>query len=291
MITLVLSIIIVCCLALIAWIVGRKISLAARIDVERVAGEQESRLKKKLIEERLYRKWEMIGSRMFGWMIPFMKWLRKEFHAWLTAIQTRERSLRVEHLKQHPETSDSFDEIRQRVESLIASEQYSDAESRLVEFIALNPKHIEAYKLLSDVAIGKKDYIQAQEIYEFMLKLDENNRVTYSALGRLYAQEQKTVEATAMFEKSISLHSRDGSDYSALAKLYQSTGENEKAFEAIRKACELQPQNPKFLDKLAELAILLGRKVIAKNAYLKLKKANPDNEKLASIKEQIDMMK
>ncbi len=291
MITPLLIIIIACCLGLIAWVVGRKISIAARIDIEHVAGEQESRLKRKLIEERLYRKWNMVGSKLFGWMVPFAKWLRREFHAWLAAIQSRERSLRVERLKQHPEASDSFDTVRQRVEALLSAEQYSDAESRLVEFIALNPKHIEAYKLLSDVAIGKKDYVQAQEIYEFMLKLDENNRATYSALGRLYVQEQKTAEATAMFEKSISLHSRDGNDYSALAKLYQSTGELEKAFEAIRRACELQPQNPKFLDKLAELAILLGRRVIAKNAYLKLKKANPENEKLTSIKEQIDTMK
>jgi len=291
MITYLLIAIIVCCVVLIGWVVARKIPLAARIDVELVAGEQESRLKRKLIEERLYRKWSAIGSKLFGWMLPFAKWLRKEFNVWLSAIQSRERSLRVERLKKHPEASDSFDRVRQRVEALIVSEQYSDAESRLVEFIALNPKHIEAYRLLADVAIGKKDYTQAKEIYEFILKLDENNRATYSALGRLYAQEQKTAEATAMFEKSVALHSRDGNDYSALAKLYQSTGENEKAFEAIRRACELQPQNPKFLDKSAELAILLGHKVIAKNAYLKLKKVNPENEKLAFIKEQIDAMK
>lgn len=283
--------IMVCCLALIGFLVGRKIPLAARIQVEQVAGEQEARLKKRLIEDRLYRKISTVMVRLTSWVKPLFVSAKQEFHRWLSAIQTRERSLRVEEMRRRSDSSDSFVHVKPMIESMIASERYGDAEARLVEFIALNPKHVDAYKLLADVAIGKKDYVQAKEIYEFILKMDEKNKSAYSALGYLYSQDNQPTEARAMYERSVSLKAGDGSDYFALAKLYQATGENEKALDAVRKASELQPQNPKFLDKLAELAILLGRKVIAKNAYLKLKKANPENEKLSSIKEQIDTMK
>ena len=67
-------------------------------------------------------------------------------------------------------------------------------------------------------------------------------------------------------------------------------GQPEAAREAALGAIELEPQNPKYLDLLAEVAILCRDKALAERAYNDLRLVNPENNKLADLRERINLI-
>lgn len=294
MLTTILIVVIALCVVGIVIIVVRKFPVLASIDVSTIQKEKEVTLKKKLLEARFLRKLKSLLSRLGDAFRPLALRFAKEFHRWLDVVTRKGQKMRLERLRDEQQSKGSLvsvEQVLREADDFISEDRLNEAEARLVEFVALHPKEVRAYKRLASIAVEKKEYEQAKEIYEFILKLDEKSYDAYSGLGKLFTLEGVEESAKTAYEKSVALHSRDTGDYYALAKIYQKTNQLGQALEVSKKACELEPLNPKFLDKLAEIAILGGRKTVAKNAYVKLKSVNPENEKLPELKCQIDAMK
>ncbi len=277
----------------IAFMVGSKFSLLAKLDVASLARERELLVKKKLLKERLSRKvlfFATAGKAMvqLGLAIAGM------FRRFVGMIHARERFYRMARLRQ--ETSEEQKRavvvlsILSEAESLVTEKKFDEAEQKLIDLITLDSKNSQAYRLLAEVYVAKEDYPSAKEVYEHLVVLDQKHAYGYSGLARVATITGNVPEAKSYLEKSIGLDSRNLTDFAALGKIYESLEEYDRALEVYQKASDIESGNPKYIDRVAELAILLRKKTIAKLAYTRLKKTNPENEKLDDLKRRIDAL-
>jgi tetratricopeptide (TPR) repeat protein len=241
-------------------IVIRKFPALSAINIESIKSEQEAEIKEKIIVTRLQRKVGDAG-RAFKkiFLLPFSAagaWFKKFYNKILT-IEKR-------YVKKKPAVPPAPEELEQKIKALfLAADEFfkegilDEAEKKYIEIVALDHKNVDVYKKLGSLYLEQKNYDNANETFQYTLKLNPNDIETLIDLAML--QKQK--------------------------------GENEKALVNFQRAAELEPTNPKNLDFLIEISIILGKNDLAKETLEKLKEVNPENQKLAEFEERINSLK
>src|SRR5262249_44011783 len=80
-----------------------------------------------------------------------------------------------------------FDEV----ESLLRKGRAREAQEKLRDILAQDPRSIEGYNLLGVVLISEKDYQGASDALQHALKLNPASPRTRNNLGNLYVAQQK----------------------------------------------------------------------------------------------------
>lgn len=252
-------IIILACLVIIIMIVSKKFSILANIDIENIPQEKEAKIKEQIISNRLKRnviKWSsklIVVTKFLGSKISaFSKWAYKKLHD-IRDDYKSERKIRSKG------SVDIAKEMHEQIEELIKEEQYEMAEKKLIELIGLNSKDLLAFEKLANLYFEEKNYGDAKQTYEHLLKLTED----------------------------IEEYSNEAEIYFNLSLISKSTEDYPEALENIKKALKIHPNNPRFLDTMLEISIINKDKIAAMDAYKSLEKANPENQKLKEFKKQI----
>ena len=106
----------------------------------------------------------------------------------------------------------------------------------------------------------KKDYEHAKEIFEFIIKLGQEDPFVYRSLGKIAAGRGDLKMAEDEYLKSLDLDVKDITAYLDLVEVYLNLDDPHKAFEVINQAAAIEPKNPKVLDFLIEISIILQDK-------------------------------
>ncbi len=245
-------------LVIIIFIVIRKFPVLANIDVENIPKEKEAKIKEEIISNRLRRsitKWSSKLIKVLKFLaekiIAFSKWFYESLH------EMRD-NYRKETVKEG-EKEEVVESALEEVKELQKSEKYKEAEKKLIDIISVDSQNIEAFKILGEIYFEQKNYNDAKETFQHIIKLLEKSD-----------SDEELAEV-----------------YFNLALVNKEEENFDKALDEIKKALKLNPNNPRYLDTMLEISIINKDKISALDAYEKLEKANPDNQKLKEFKEKI----
>lgn len=278
-------IVIVLALAYIGWVIFRHFPDLKSIDLNSITTERQAELKHKIVAARIGRERERWQEKWSQFWSPKSAAFKQYFY------KVKNKALELE-AKYHPKfknsNKQSIKEMFVAAEEMISNKDFSLAEKKLIEIIARDKKNIRAYELLGDVYLQLKNYNQAEEIYNYLIKLislrsNVRKRIEAAALKR---DDLETVQLE--FLSGLNIDPRLAVYYATLAEIYLLEDKQDMALDSLLKANSIDANNPKYLDKLIELSIQLKDKGLARRTLNHLKKINPENGKIDDWQEQVE---
>jgi len=292
MFSLILIIVIIVCLFGMAAVVVKNLPKIRTVDSGAAPAVKQTRVKRKLLEERFARRLNQTFSQSARVLKPLGRLLGEQFkrlYDFIAGLEEkyRHRTLRAS-FRDKVDKQEFIGRMLTEAEALLAAEDLNAAEAKYIEILKLDEMNIEAYKGLGETYLLKKDYEHAKETFEFLVKITENDPLVYRRLGAISSQKGNLKRAQDEFKKSLELDKNNVSTYLELAEVHLNLDEPQQAFETVQQAAAIEPNNPRILDFLIEISIIVRDKDTALKAYNQLKEVNPENQKLLEMKEKID---
>jgi len=260
--------IIILAVLVIIFLVGRHLSDLAALNVESIPEEKVSKVKNRIMLQRLIFNWSKLKKTSQSLFKPI-----KEQTARL-AINLTSRIAELEKKTQQQlrplnrlDIKQQVDQLLEKATDALTNQDYTEAEKYFINIIDLSANNQDAFEGLVEIYRQKKDYRKARETCRFYLKL----------------LNKKTGGAVASGDKH-----RLASCYADLGEIYYAEGKNELALKNYQKALEIEANNPRFLDLLLKISILLRNKDLAWQALNRLKEADPENQKLSELRAQVE---
>ncbi|MDP2736776.1 MAG: tetratricopeptide repeat protein [bacterium] len=241
-------------LSVIIVIVSRKFSVLAALDVNSIPAEKEAKFKERIISNRLKRNIIKYWSKASRILAPLAQLAGGYIKARLNKLY---QAKNVYQSSEKVDGSETIDQLFSQAEELKKHGDLDEAEKKYIEIIGLDSKNLKAFKELGQIYFEKKEFEEAKQTFEHILKLKEDDEDIYDI-------------------------------YFNLAEIYQAMGKLPEAVRSLKKALKIEPANPRYLDTMLEISIIIKDKALALDAYKKLLEANPENNKLEEFKRQID---
>lgn len=268
-------------LLIIIVIIARKFPALANLDVENIPLEKEAKFKERILSNRIKRNLYRWGEKFLRVTRPIAENV-KNFFKWL---YSKLIELRESYRKEIIETADiglRVQELFKEFEELKEKGDLPAAEKKLIAIIGLDSKNIRAFKILGCLYFEQKNYEEAKQTFEYILKLKDNIEDGYEKFGA--PRKEGGSEETL-----LSFDSADVSQtYFDLALTHKALNNLNEAMINVKNSLKIEPNNPRYLDTMLEISIIIKDKVSALEAYEKLKEVNPENQKLEELKRQID---
>jgi len=285
-------------LALVGFVVIRKFTQVSNLDVNNLPQEKISRKKQEIISRSIEEQSKAFKAKSEKLFIPLRKmWgqLQLKFRIYVGKIERLWHHEQV--YKQKVESKVSPEEAEQKINQLITEgeqclqlNQFDRAEEKFIAVIKLNNRVAAAYRGLGDAYFARELLEEARETYRFVLQLEPEDDSVLVKLAGIAESQGDLEEAIEYYQKAVLINDSLSPRFAKLVDLLVKIGQPEAAREAALGAIELEPQNPKYLDLLAEVAILCRDKALAERAYNDLRLVNPENNKLADLRERINLI-
>jgi tetratricopeptide (TPR) repeat protein len=262
----------------------KKFPVLANLNLESIPAEKEAKFKERIISNKLKRNFIRWGMKFLRLLKPAGEAIRNFFN-WL---YNKLIELREEYKKEKTDFIDAglkTQELFKEFEELKEKGDLAGAEKKLIDIIGFDNKNIRAFKILGCLYFEQKNYEEARQTFEYILKLKENIEDDDIYGKSSFGQGENERRPELNFRPS------DLSQiYLDLALTFRALDNLESAVESLKKALKIEPSNPRYLDTMLEISIMIKDKILALETYNKLKTANPENKKLEEIKKEIDEM-
>jgi tetratricopeptide (TPR) repeat protein len=276
------------CIAAMLSIVVRKFPQLTLINTSVLPKERETRKKKEIIHDRVGRLaaegWKNFLARVRPVLKGTQTWFRRQYTKVLVldykyqAAKPEKRELPASDLRA------IVDRLEDEASDLVKAGKAPEAEKKYVEIIRIDPKNLTAYRGLGELYLEAKNYAQAKETFEFLVKMSVKECCVAHkgrASRRPEADEPGTCPASPAVQAEIA------KNYFSLSNACRLAGDLTGARLALESALSHEPANPKHLDLLIETCILEGDKERALAVFGKLKEVNPENQKLGALYERV----
>jgi tetratricopeptide (TPR) repeat protein len=268
-------IIILFSLASIITILVRKFPALANLDMETIKAEQETKFKEQILGNRLKRGFSKWTSRLFRLLRPLGTAIGSLFAGIYHRLNELKENYKNDNIVEAENAKLRISSLFLEAEELERKDDLEGAEKRLIEIIGIESKNVRAFKELAQIYVRKKDYEEAKQALEHLLRLLDSEEDEVAASGAV----DKGRPFDYNLERSLAFY--------YLSSIHESLGNIDAAFDFINKSLQIEPNNPKHLDTLLEISIMKKDKVSALDAYQRLEKVNPENQKLPELKESI----
>ena len=189
-------------------------------------------------------------------------------------------NLALDLAKENEEESQVKYILKQRHDSYISLEQYSNAIRDLEELNELeNNSNTRTLTSLADTYSYIGDYEKTFEYYKKALDVKED-AITYRNLGITYTEEgvENYDLAIENFNKSVEINLANNNNWGAANAYYwigithedMDPDNYEKPIEYYKKALEFEPEDPTILNRLADSYSYSGNKFAALQSYLRI---------------------
>jgi tetratricopeptide (TPR) repeat protein len=286
-------IIILLCLAVIIFIISKKLPLLASFDVSSIPKEKEAETKQKIMEKRLERKAKVFYSKISPIFKIISNFFARRFKDLSEGLKNLEEKYKKKSKEEMLVTKQEFVSQEKKIENifkeaqdLIDKEDFANAEKKYIEIIGLDHRNINAYRGLGDLYIAQKNYADAKQTFEHILKLNQLDDEAYASLGKIAEETGDLKEAKDDFLKSIGIKNV-AVHYFELAEVCLKMENYEEAMVNLEKALEFEPNNPKYIDLLLTISIILKDSGRAFSLLRKLKEVNPENQKIAEFEKEL----
>jgi len=297
MVNIIFSAIVIVCLAVLGYIVWKKLPQLSNLDVENLPQEKFSKKKHEIISKRIDAQSKELKKKIGRRMIFLEKiWgrLQLKFRVYVGNVERLWHHEQMTKIKQEQSVL-SPEEKDQKIRSLIQDGEqnlslgnFEQAEKIFITTIKLDAKVADAYKGLGETYLSKGSTEEAKQTFDFLLQLEPENDSVMVKLAEIAEKQGNVDEAIEYYQRAVVANDSLSPRFAHLADLLLKVGQPEVAKEAVMQAVELEPQNPKYLDLLIETAILCQDKKLASDAYHNLRLVNPENSKLVDFKDRIE---
>lgn len=277
-------------LSVIIVIVASKFSVLANLDVANIPAEREAKFKERIISNRLKRniiKWSVKSSRLFQ---PGARFVGNFFKFSLNKLNQLKNGYLAREAEQGINPGQKIEQLFSQADEFKKRDDWASAENKYIEIIGLDSKNLRAFKELGRVYFEKKQYEEARQTFEHVLKLKQDDEDIYDNLAKIAQENGDLAEARDEYLKSININKQNAQTHFSLACVYQAMGKLPEASRSLKKALKIEPANPKYLDTMLQISIIIKDKALAMDVYQKLFKTNPENNKIAEFKKQIDAL-
>ena len=256
-------------------IITRKFSVLASLDIDTIQAEKEAQFKEQIIGNRLKRNITRYNAKVANIFKPLgniiTDFVKNSYQKLLNFKENYNK-------EEIAESSDNnVESMFSSAEDLIKEEKLEEAEKKFIDIISADSQNLKAFKGLGKLYIDKKQYREAKQTFEHVLKLLEHDELKIGGA---------TDTAIADNEQKTDPHYLS-SIYYELSKACQSNEEYKEASDNIVRATEIEANNPRYLDMKLEISIINKDKGLAFDALQKLKEVNPENNKLAEFEEKL----
>ena len=281
---MILNIILVCVivvsLVIVLFIAIRKFPKVKTLDVSTVPAARKAEVRDRILMERMKRSSKKSREVVKKGTVPLFKAVGNISRKIFKKIYALEKKYKKEAETNVPlKAGDVKNKIRNlfdESQKLAKDEKYQEAEKIFIEIISLDPRNLDAYNGLTDIYLEMKEYQQALQTEEFVLKLERKKT----------KEVEKETETGQKYKVASNAHEL-ADVYSDLGYIYQMMENEEKSAENYYKALEYERNNPKHISQMLEIYIKQGKKPQAFGLIERLEKVNPDNQKLKDYREQI----
>lgn len=255
--------VIIISLAIIIFIIYRKMPLLKHLDVEEF--DKEKNKKNSLIEQRLKRNFNKIKDKMRLKKLEGIKFKAFHFNNHIkklySTVKKYKKDLILKSKVPGKSETGAIVEIKEdklnQAQDLFRQGRLKEAEDALIEIIKNNPKSLDGYRLLAEVYFENKIFVHAEATLEHIVKL---------------AERLKQLRAC---------------DYLELASSKIKLDKLGEALQSAQKALKLEPLNPKILHFMLTTCIMCKQKDLAWRYYRKLKEINGEGERLDELLEEL----
>jgi len=272
--------VIVLCLGVIVFIYLRKFPRARTLDVKTVPAARRAEVRDRILLERIKRNSEWGKSVVGKGLAPIGKVSKLIVKKLFSKIYDLEEKYKKEAAGQNPlkrgQLKNKMTQLLSDAQKSFKEGKYQEAEKTYIEIISLDPKNIEAYEGLNDVYLEIKEYAQALQTAEFILKL----------ISRQSTPLTKQDENGKSFATVSNAH-EIADAYCDLGYIHGLLDQQEQKAENYYKALELEPNNPRNISEMLEIYITQGKKSQALDLLADLERVNPENQRLKEFKDQI----
>ena len=295
---LILTVLILICLAIILLIVFKKIKHIKEDGIKITSRERQIEVKKKLIEARLEKKIFSLARALPGGfsflMIKGQKKWQSWKQIWLKLFKIKDifsgRFVRQTKFKRVQPGENLVDSYLAEARLLLRKRRWDEAEDILIKVLELEHKNIEAYMGLGKIYVKRQELDTAEEAFRYIVKIDKKFIEGYKELVKVFELAKKWTELEELAKEILALGHVESWVYAALGLSYKRRGYPEKAEEYFRQAVEIEPQNEKWLDYLLETCIINKNKSLAQKAFNTLSQVCRDEIKLQSYRDKMDLL-
>jgi tetratricopeptide (TPR) repeat protein len=277
---IVLVVVILIAFGIIAFILFRKFPKLKTLDVSTVPAARRAEVRDRILMERMKRSSEKGRKIIKKSATPVFKIFGVVAKKVFKKVYDLENKYKKEAENKIPlKAGDLNNKIKNLfVEASTAAkdEKFQEAEKIYIEIIGLDPRSLDAYKGLTDVYIEMKEYQQAVQTAEFVLKLE----------GKKSKEIEKESE-TGQKYNTVNNSQELADIYSDIGFIYQLSEKIDLSAVNYFKAFELEPRNPRNISQMLEIYIKQKKKAQAIGLLDRLEKVNPENQKLKEYSEQI----
>lgn len=248
MVTFIVLILVLVALGIIVLIVARKFPQLASLHIEESSYDKLKQLKKNLVLSRITRSVHATKKKI----IAPETWQRIQY-------LVRQSYARLKMLEEKYRTNTADMKIRILLKRGLSNiiDDPELAEQCFLDVITLDPRNLDAYEGLSQIYLERKNMHEANEIADFLVKLNP------AAKGRYFF---------------------------AMAQAFLQTGDKAEAWKYALQSIDTEPANPKYLDFIIELAILEGNAREGVEYLKRLWTVNPENAKLVDFEERLQVL-
>lgn len=275
-------------LSIIIVIVSRKFSALANLDVANIPAEKEAKFKARIISNRLKRNIIKYWSKSSRFLSPLGLSTGNYLKSRLRKLYQAKSDYQAKAKGESVSSEQKIEELFIQAEEFKKHDDLDSAENKYIAIIGLDSKNLKAFKDLGRVYFEKKQYEEAKQTFEHILKLKADDEDTYENLASIAKEKGDLDEARDDYLKSININKQNAQTHFSLALVYQAMAKWPEAIRSLKKALKIEPANPRYLDTMLEISIIVKDKALALSAYQKLFEANPENNKIAEFKKQID---
>ena len=277
---IVLIVVILLAFSIIAFILFRKFPKLKTLDVSTVPAARRAEVRDRILMERMKRSSEKGKRIMKKSATPVFKIFAVVVKKVFKKVYDLERKYKKEAENKTPlkagDLNNKIKNLFAEASSAAKEEKFQEAEKIYIEIIGFDPRSMDAYKGLTDVYIEMKEYQQAVQTAEFVLKLEKKNS----------SEVEKETE-TGQKYKTVSNAQELADIYADIGYIYQLSEKIDLAAEQYFKAFELEPKNPRNISQMLEIYIKQKKKAQAVDLLQRLDKVNPENQKLKEYSDQI----
>lgn len=171
---------------------------------------------------------------------------------------------------------------------LLRQNKWNEAKNMVAK---IQDKKVKAGALLvlADIAYLRRDWKEAEAIYEQVLELDPNNATALNNYGYMLAELGKRLdEAEAMIHKALKIRPNEPAFWDSLGWVYFQRGEYEKALQWVEKAVKAQPNDAELRYHLGMIFWKLGEREKALRELREAVKINPNHPQANEALEQLE---
>ena len=291
MLTIIPLAVIIISLGIILIVASRHIASVMNLDVSGIPQEREAQLKSTIIEKRFFRKFYnffQTTGRIFGPVIGIAQSFYKRGQDKIKALERLYKFQSGSPLPDSDKKSDlRIQDLFVEADNALKDGKAKDAEEKYLSILKLNPNYVDAFEGLGKTYLFNKEWGQARETFEHIIKHWPERDLAYASLGQVEQNEGNLEEAKDNYLHALSINNEVSNYHFNLAEVYIDLKENEKAISSLQKAQALSPNNPKILDQLLNISIILKNKSLAQEALDKIKVINPDHGKLKELDKRV----